>query len=64
MLLLTLFGGLALLLYGMQLCGEGLQRAAGGASPAARREKVALAGSVQPGQAGPGLDSQQATTMA
>jgi phosphate:Na+ symporter len=30
MILLTLFGGVALLLYGMQLCGEGLQRAAGG----------------------------------
>jgi len=30
MMLLALFGGLALLLYGMQLCGEGLQRAAGG----------------------------------
>jgi phosphate:Na+ symporter len=30
MLLLALFGGLALLLYGMQLSGEGLQRAAGG----------------------------------
>jgi phosphate:Na+ symporter len=30
MVLLALFGGLALLLYGMQLCGEGLQRAAGG----------------------------------
>src|SRR5215510_260738 len=30
MVLLGLFGGLALLLYGMQLCGEGLQRAAGG----------------------------------
>jgi len=29
MVLLGLFGGLALLLYGMQLCGEGLQRAAG-----------------------------------
>jgi len=28
--LLALFGGLALLLYGMQLIGEGLQRAAGG----------------------------------
>jgi phosphate:Na+ symporter len=28
--LLALFGGLALLLYGMQLAGEGLQRAAGG----------------------------------
>jgi len=28
--LLALFGGLALLLYGMQLTGEGLQRAAGG----------------------------------
>jgi phosphate:Na+ symporter len=30
MTLLALFGGLALLLYGMQLIGEGLQRAAGG----------------------------------
>ena len=30
MVLLALFGGLALVLYGMQLCGEGLQRAAGG----------------------------------
>jgi phosphate:Na+ symporter len=30
MTLLSLFGGLALLLYGMQLIGEGLQRAAGG----------------------------------
>ena len=30
MTLLALFGGLALLLYGMQLTGEGLQRAAGG----------------------------------
>jgi phosphate:Na+ symporter len=30
MTLLGLFGGLALLLYGMQLIGEGLQRAAGG----------------------------------
>src|SRR4029077_14474220 len=30
MTLLSLFGGLALLLYGMQLVGEGLQRAAGG----------------------------------
>src|SRR6266545_5946238 len=30
MTLLVLFGGLALLLYGMQLIGEGLQRAAGG----------------------------------
>jgi len=30
MILLALFGGVALLLYGMQLCGEGLQRAAGG----------------------------------
>jgi phosphate:Na+ symporter len=30
MILLVLFGGVALLLYGMQLCGEGLQRAAGG----------------------------------
>jgi phosphate:Na+ symporter len=30
MFLITLFGGLALLLYGMQLIGEGLQRAAGG----------------------------------
>ena len=30
MILLELFGGVALLLYGMQLCGEGLQRAAGG----------------------------------
>src|SRR6266542_3744904 len=30
MSLLALFGGLALLLYGMQLIGEGLQRAAGG----------------------------------
>jgi len=29
MILLELFGGVALLLYGMQLCGEGLQRAAG-----------------------------------
>jgi phosphate:Na+ symporter len=29
-LLLILFGGMALLLYGMQLTGEGLQRAAGG----------------------------------
>ena len=28
-LLLILFGGMALLLYGMQLTGEGLQRAAG-----------------------------------
>src|SRR5205823_8867755 len=28
--LLALFGGLALLLYGLQLIGEGLQRAAGG----------------------------------
>src|SRR3990172_1771876 len=30
MTLLALFGGVALLLYGMQLIGEGLQRAAGG----------------------------------
>ncbi len=30
MTLLALFGGLALILYGMQLTGEGLQRAAGG----------------------------------
>lgn len=30
MILLILFGGMALLLYGMQLTGEGLQRAAGG----------------------------------
>lgn len=30
MILLILFGGMALLLYGMQLAGEGLQRAAGG----------------------------------
>src|SRR3972149_4562240 len=30
MTVLALFGGLALLLYGMQLTGEGLQRAAGG----------------------------------
>src|SRR6476661_8549466 len=30
MTLLSLFGGLALLLYGMQLIGEGLQRSAGG----------------------------------
>ena len=30
MTLLALFGGLALLLYGMQLIGDGLQRAAGG----------------------------------
>ncbi|MFQ5899342.1 MAG: Na/Pi symporter, partial [Candidatus Methylomirabilia bacterium] len=30
MLLLALFGGMALLLYGIQLTGEGLQRAAGG----------------------------------
>ena len=30
MTLLALFGGLALLLYGMQLTGEGLQRTAGG----------------------------------
>ena len=30
MVLLGLFGGLALLLYGIQLCGEGLQRSAGG----------------------------------
>ena len=30
MTLLALFGGLALLLYGVQLIGEGLQRAAGG----------------------------------
>lgn len=30
MFLITLFGGLALLLYGMRLIGEGLQRAAGG----------------------------------
>ena len=30
MVLLALFGGLALLLYGMQLCGEGMQRAVGG----------------------------------
>src|SRR5215475_5614527 len=30
MTLLALFGGLALLLYGMKLIGEGLQRAAGG----------------------------------
>ncbi len=29
-MLLTLFGGMALLLYGMQLVGEGLQQAAGG----------------------------------
>src|SRR5580765_9032550 len=29
MTLLSLFGGLALLLYGMQLIGDGLQRAAG-----------------------------------
>src|SRR4030095_4792378 len=33
MTLLALFGGLALLLYGMQLIGEGLQRAAGGRLP-------------------------------
>ena len=30
MTLLSLLGGIALLLYGMQLSGEGLQRAAGG----------------------------------
>ena len=30
MILFALFGGMALLLYGMQLAGEGLQRAAGG----------------------------------
>ena len=29
MTLIALFGGLALLLYGMQLIGDGLQRAAG-----------------------------------
>ena len=30
LMLITLFGGMALLLYGMQLVGEGLQLAAGG----------------------------------
>ena len=29
-MLIALFGGMALLLYGMQLVGEGLQQAAGG----------------------------------
>jgi len=29
-MLITLLGGMALLLYGMQLVGEGLQHAAGG----------------------------------
>src|SRR5262249_59701614 len=33
MVLLGLFGGLALLPYGMQLCGQGLPRAAGGPPP-------------------------------
>src|SRR5215468_6480829 len=49
MTMLALFGGLALLLYGMRLAGDGLQRAAGGSLrhllTASTRSRVAAMGS-------------------